>query len=146
MVTSHDDYREFSIRGLTALARRINDDPSLVETDWREAFHDHFELTRSQRIALSDISDERNGEVQAAFAAASQRVRQGERIRLRVHADVETGRRMLMLQVAGPDGRLAMDGGEIGAILCCCADCSCWHWCWEANPCLPPVTVPAQPE
>lgn len=127
---------EFSLRGLLAVAKRINEDPSLVEEDWLAPFREAFELTSAQRQALDDLPLDHNASVQDAFREAAQAVRNGGRLRLRVSQDLEDNRRVMELETLAPDnGSRTTRPSQVLGIICCCADCCCWHVCGSSNPC-----------
>jgi hypothetical protein len=140
--------QEFTIRGLLELVKQINADPSLVETDWRAPFLDAFELTPSQNVFLSAYPSEKHDKVQRLFHLAAAQIRGGHRVKLRIVSDLDSdSRRYLQLDIP-PGGvveladRTIIDetgsgqGSLTFPIVCCCADCCCWHWCDDSvNPC-----------
>lgn len=147
MVATSGRRQEFSIRGLIALTEQINNDPSLVESDWRTPFLAAFEFTDSQRQFVNDYPAENNQKVQELFRLAASQARNGRRMKLRIVSDL-TGdsRRILQLEVptvglAELDRTIINETGSPDAsltwpIVCCCADCCCWHWCDPSvNPC-----------
>lgn len=141
--------QEFTIRGLLALARQINDDPSLVESDWRAPFLEAFELTESQRRFLDDDPAGNNQKVQGLFRIAASQARKGHRMKLRIVGDVTNdSRRILQIEIPTTDRveladrtiieetTMLPEGSLTWPIVCCCADCCCWHWCDPSvNPC-----------
>jgi hypothetical protein len=133
--------KEFNLRDLHELSKRLNAEPALVEQDWRQVFYETFELTEAQQKAVDDLETNDSGrahlQIQAAFREAAQAVRSGGRLRLRVSNDLDLGRRTLRLEVSKfTDDTVIDPDPEIGvAIICCCADCKCWHICGSDNPC-----------
>jgi hypothetical protein len=134
--------KEFNLRSLHELTKRINEDPSAIEDDWRQVFFETFEFTAAQRKVLNELEFEDNGkdhlQIQTEFREATEVVRKGGKIKLRVSNDLNLGRRVLRLQVTQLAG-LETEPSEPdtdSAILCCCADCKCWHRCGKRpNPC-----------
>jgi hypothetical protein len=136
--------QEFTVRRLIELTQQINEDPALVETDWRAPFQAMFEFTASQNSFL-DERPERTQAVQEFFRVAASQARQGYRMRLRVVSDLTNdSRRVLQLEVPAIgladrtiiDETSSTDSSLVFPIVCCCADCCCWHWCDNmVNPC-----------
>ncbi|HAX80088.1 MAG TPA: hypothetical protein DCY88_30690 [Cyanobacteria bacterium UBA11372] len=132
--------KEFNLRSLRELTKRLNEEPSLIEDDWRQVFFETFEFTAAQRKVLDELEFEDNGrdhlQIQAAFSEAMGMVRKGGKIKLRVSNDLDLGRRVLRLQVRQLADEETLEPDTDLAILCCCADCKCWHRCGTSpNPC-----------
>ena len=141
------DRHEFNVRDLLALSKRINEDPSLVEDDWRAPFLAAFEMTESQAAFVRDLPPDYVRTIQDIFRLAADRARSGKPIKLRVVGDLtDANRRTLQLEMPASDlvrfgdrtiiDETAMpDASVTFPIACCCADCCCWHWCGDSNPC-----------
>jgi hypothetical protein len=119
-----------------------NEDPSLIETDWRQPFYDTFELTAEQQGAVDELETKDDGkanlQIQEAFREAANAVRNGGEIRLRVTDDLDLGRRVLRLEVrkSADEELLGTETDTSFALICCCAHCKCWHLCGTIpNPC-----------
>lgn len=131
---------EFNLRDLHKLTKRLNEDPSLVEHDWRQVFFETFEFTADQRKVLDELEFEDNGEehlqIQAAFREAADVIRKGGKIKLRVFNDLDFDRRVLRLQVRQlADGEIEPLESDTDLSICCCADCKCWHRCRSGYNC-----------
>jgi len=132
--------KEFNLKDLRKLSKRLNEDPSLIEKDWRHVFYDTFELTETQKGVLDELEKEdyeKANFLQETFSKAAAAVRNGGKIKLRVSNDLDLNRRVLRLEITkfGDDTTLPRVGETGILIACCCAWCDCWHWCWRPNPC-----------
>lgn len=140
--------KEFNLRDLNKLSKRLNQDPSLIEQDWRQPFYEMFELNGDQKKTLDELEVVDNGnanrEIQKAFLEAANVARNGGQFKLRVYNDLDLKSRVLRLEFKklASDDTLKEEGVNMStvntslALVCCCAHCKCWHWCWESpNPC-----------
>lgn len=133
--------KEFSLRGLRDLTIRLNKEPSLIEQDWRSAFYDAFEMTVEQKSVLEGLDGKANQLIQGAFRKAATAARNGGSIRLRVSNELDRNRRVLRLEINQLQNDETLPGEPDGSLdlICCCADCKCWHRCGtRPNPCAKP--------
>jgi hypothetical protein len=146
--------KEFTLRNLHDLSNRLNQDQSWKDKDWRLIFHDEFELDVHKKQLLDELEHDEGGkhhqEIQQAFHNAAEVVSNGGKLKLRVFNIPGTGRRVLKLEVASSEDLVSNSGinssefqdtpiedtsDASGGIICCCADCTNWHFCWKRNPC-----------
>jgi hypothetical protein len=140
--------KEFNLRDLNKLSKRLNQDPTLIEKDWRQPFYEMFEMNEDQKKTLDELEVSDNGnanlQIQNAFLEAANVARNGGQFKLRVYNDLDLDRRVLRLEFKkfSSDETLKKETVEMSgvdtslALVCCCAHCGCWHWCGtRPNPC-----------
>ena len=120
----------FSVQGLTVLASRLNEDPSSLDQDWRDAFNSGFELSVAEKQFLESCPAELHQELQRRFQSAAEEVRRGGRVNLKILRDLSDKTHGLYLVLPEPGSDAAVSTLMI-RIICCDANCRNWHWCWS---------------
>ena len=71
MSNDKSQFGAFSLRGLNSLVGQLQDNPSIMENDWREPFKNAFSLTEQQRNLFDSLPAEQHNKVQEYFSRAA---------------------------------------------------------------------------
>lgn len=132
MKASKSQFGPFSVRGLGALNKRIQDNPAIMEDDWRETAMRAFEMTDQQKEFLLGCPEELHKRIQGHFRKSAERVRGGGGAQLKVTAEDDGVRALYLLSSAKDEDQSTtptLSASTAIRIVCCDANCRDWHWC-----------------
>jgi hypothetical protein len=124
----------FTIDGLRGLVEKVNENPSLIEHDWREAFLEEFKLDEEEKTFLEKCPSELREYLQTAFSRAAEHIQRGGKANIKVVKDYEHDRHELYLTIPQEEGAFESVGSLWFRVVCCDANCRHWHWCWNSSP------------
>lgn len=133
-------FSEFNVRGLNALNKMIQKDPTILNGEWKLLAYKLFGMTDKQKEFIKSCPEELDSKLRDFFKSSAKKAEPGTTTKFKVIKEDDDVKTLYLMQI--PNKEKSAKGTPVMKmssdlkmtfkipIIKCDAYCGDWHWAW----------------